>query len=62
MAVIVLLSVGLGWFGWKLREAERQWKAVEAIRKAGEPSITITNTRRLWVEYLTQSHQRHRKK
>ena len=35
MAVIVLLGVGLGWFGWKLREAERQRKAVEAIENAG---------------------------
>jgi len=35
MAVMVLLGVGLGWFGWKLREAERQRRAVEAIRKAG---------------------------
>ena len=24
MAVIVLLSFGLGWFGWKMREAERR--------------------------------------
>ena len=35
MAVMVLLSVGLGWFGWKLREAERQRGAVEGIREAG---------------------------
>ena len=35
MAVMVLLSVALGWFGWKLREAERQRRAVEAIREAG---------------------------
>jgi len=35
MAVIVLLSVGLGWFGWKLREAERQRRAVEAIEEVG---------------------------
>jgi len=27
MAVMVLLCVGLGWFGWKMREAERQRKA-----------------------------------
>jgi len=33
--VVVLLSLPLGWFGWKLREAERQRRAVEAIRKAG---------------------------
>jgi len=36
MAVVVLLGMGLGWFGWKMREAERQRKAVEAIRKAGD--------------------------
>jgi len=35
MAVVVLLGVGLGWFGWKLREAERQRRAVEAIEEAG---------------------------
>ena len=35
MAVIVLLSLPLGWFGWKMREAERQRRAVEAVRKAG---------------------------
>jgi len=33
--VIVLLSLPMGWFGWKMREAERQKRAVEAIRKAG---------------------------
>jgi len=35
MALMELLSVGLGWFGWKFREAERQRRAVEAIEKAG---------------------------
>jgi len=35
MALIVLLSVGLGWFGWKLREAGRQRRAVEAIERVG---------------------------
>ena len=35
MAMIVLLSFGLGWLGIKMREAERQRRAVEAIRKAG---------------------------
>jgi len=35
MALMVLLSVGLGWIGMKFREAETQRKAVEAIRKAG---------------------------
>ncbi|MBC8873171.1 MAG: hypothetical protein H8E44_27370 [Planctomycetes bacterium] len=24
LAVIVLLGLGCGWFGWKMREAERQ--------------------------------------
>ncbi len=24
MALVVLLSVGLGWFGWKFREVERR--------------------------------------
>jgi len=32
--VVLLLSVGLGWFALKMREAERQRKAVEAIRAA----------------------------
>jgi len=32
---MVLLGVGFGWFGWKLREAERQRKAVEAIERVG---------------------------
>jgi len=32
MAVMVLLGVGLGWF---VRQAQRQRKAVEAIREAG---------------------------
>ncbi len=35
MVVVVLLSVGLGWFAIKLREAERQRKAVEKIKEAG---------------------------
>jgi len=39
MAVMVLLAVGLGWFGWKLREAERQRRAVEAIREVGAEVI-----------------------
>jgi len=32
--VLVLLSFGLGWLGMKLREAERQRRAVEAISEA----------------------------
>ena len=32
---MVLLSLPLGWFGWKLREADRQRRAVEAIEAAG---------------------------
>ena len=32
MAVVVLLSVGLGWFGWKLREAEPQWRVQASVR------------------------------
>jgi len=35
LAVVVLLSLPLGWFALKMREAERQRRAVEAIRKAG---------------------------
>lgn len=35
LVVILLLSVLLGWFALKLRQAERQRRAVEAIRKAG---------------------------
>jgi len=34
MAVMVLLCVGLGWFGWKLREAEMQRKAVESVKQS----------------------------
>jgi len=35
MIVVVLLSLPLGWFALKMREAERQRRAVEAIREAG---------------------------
>jgi len=35
LVVVVLLSVGLGWFAFKMRQAERQRKAVEAIIEAG---------------------------
>jgi hypothetical protein len=35
LALIVLVSVGLGWLALKMRKAERQRKAVEAIREAG---------------------------
>ena len=35
LVVVVLLSVGLGWFAFKMRQAERQRKAVEKIREAG---------------------------
>jgi hypothetical protein len=33
--VVVLLSIGLGWFTLKMRQAERQRKAVEAIERGG---------------------------
>jgi len=33
--VVVLLSLPLGWFALKMRQAERQRKAVEAIREVG---------------------------
>jgi len=35
LIVVVLLSVGLAWSALKMREAERQRKAVEAIRRTG---------------------------
>ena len=35
LVVILLLCVLLGWFALKMRQAERQRRAVEAIRKAG---------------------------
>ncbi len=35
LIVVVLLSLPLGWFALKLRQAERQRQAVEAIREAG---------------------------
>jgi hypothetical protein len=35
LVVVVLLSVPLGWFALKMREAERQRRAVEAITEAG---------------------------
>lgn len=46
MIAVVLLSGLLGWFGMKMRQAERQRKAVEAIRKAGG-----------WVYYDYQMHE-----
>jgi len=44
VVLVVVVAVPLGWFGVKLREAERQRKAVEAIRKAGEWSIKHPHT------------------
>jgi len=35
LIVVLLLSLPLGWFAFKMRQAERQRKAVEAIREAG---------------------------
>jgi len=35
MALVVLLSLPLAWFALKIRKAERQRQAVEAIRKTG---------------------------
>lgn len=35
LIVVVVLGVVLGWFAFKMRKAERQRKAVEAIREAG---------------------------
>ena len=35
LIVVVLLSLPLGWFALKMREAARQRKAMEAIREAG---------------------------
>jgi len=35
VVLVVAVAVPLGWFGVRLREAERQRRAVEAIRKAG---------------------------
>ncbi len=35
LIVVLLLSLPLGWFALKMREAEKQRKAVEAIEKAG---------------------------
>ncbi len=35
LIVFVVFSVGLGWFAFKMRQAEKQRGAVEAIRKAG---------------------------
>jgi hypothetical protein len=35
LMVVVLLSVPMGWFALKMRQAERQRQAVEAIQKAG---------------------------
>jgi len=33
LVVVVLLSVGMGWFAFKMRQAERQRKAVEALKE-----------------------------
>jgi len=46
VVLVVAVAVPLGWFGMKLREAERQRRAVEAIRKAG-----WLGGWRGWVEY-----------
>ena len=35
MALVVLLSLPLAWFALKIRKAERQQQAMEAIRKTG---------------------------
>lgn len=35
LVAILLLSLPLSWFGWRLEEARRQRKAVEAIRQMG---------------------------
>jgi len=35
MVVVVLLSVGLGWFAFKMQEARRQREAVKAIEESG---------------------------
>ena len=34
LIVVVLLSLPLGWFAWRMRRAERQRRAVEVIRQA----------------------------
>ena len=41
LVVVVVLSVVLGRFALKLRQAERQWQVVKAIGESGRYTITI---------------------